>query len=72
MIKDLTQIICKYREIVVSLHRKVKIANTLYRGYAVPFWYKPDDGQTYARICGCLLKFLEYGHKKVCSGNFRK
>ena len=28
MIKDLTQIICKYRKIVVSLHRKVEIANT--------------------------------------------
>ena len=28
MIKDLTQIICKYRKIVVSLHCKVEIANT--------------------------------------------
>lgn len=55
MIKDLTQIICKYHKIVVSLHRKVKIANTPYRGYIVPIWHTLDNGQKGHRLFGAYL-----------------
>ena len=54
MIKDLTQIICKYRKIVVSLHRKVEIANTPYRGYIVPSWHTPTTGKREHRPIRCV------------------
>lgn len=64
MIKDLTQIICKYRKIVVSLHRKVKIANTLYRGYIVPSWRTPNDGQTLPHVLRGVPNFGNMDTKK--------
>lgn len=71
MIKDLTQIICKYRKIVVSLHRKFEIAYTPYGVYSAFLAQARQRAnvRTYLRVS---LKFLEYGHKEVCSGNFRK